>query len=102
MIALRPPVALDLSPALRAGLAVGSGLLCAAAFPPWDVGPVAFVGLVPLWLALEGAAGRGQPGEVDAVELAAAAAAGKTSGAVASRDRKRLEGACGQAPISWY
>jgi len=26
-----------------------------AAFPPWDVGPVAFVGLVPLFLALEGA-----------------------------------------------
>lgn len=55
MNAARPPVALDLSPALRAGLAVGSGLLCAAAFPPWDVGPMAFVGLVPLWLALEGA-----------------------------------------------
>ncbi len=26
-----------------------------AAFPPWDVGSVAFVGLVPLFLALEGA-----------------------------------------------
>ena len=48
-------MALDLPRALRVGLAVGSGLLCAIAFPPWDVGPIAFVGLVPLFLALEGA-----------------------------------------------
>jgi apolipoprotein N-acyltransferase len=26
-----------------------------AAFPPWDIGPLAFVGLVPLFLALDGA-----------------------------------------------
>lgn len=49
----RLPVALDLQRLLRVGLAVGSGLLCAAAFPPWDVGPIAFVGVVPLFLALE-------------------------------------------------
>lgn len=54
MIAERLPVALDLPRPLRVGLAVGSGLLCAIAFPPWDVGPIAFVGLVPLFLALEG------------------------------------------------
>jgi apolipoprotein N-acyltransferase len=54
VIAERLPVALDLPRPLRFGLAVGSGLLCAIAFPPWDVGPIAFVGLVPLFLALEG------------------------------------------------
>jgi apolipoprotein N-acyltransferase len=54
VIAERLPVALDLPRPLRVGLAVGSGLLCAIAFPPWDVGPIAFVGLVPLFLALEG------------------------------------------------
>ena len=48
------PVALDLPRALRVGLAVGSSLLCAIAFPPWDAGLIAFVGLVPLFLALEG------------------------------------------------
>jgi apolipoprotein N-acyltransferase len=50
----RLPVTLDLPRALRVGLAVGSGLLCATAFPLWDVGPIAFVGLVPFFLALEG------------------------------------------------
>ena len=53
MIAERLHVALDLPRAVRVGLAVGGGLLCAIAFPPRDVGPVAFVGLVPLFLALE-------------------------------------------------
>ena len=42
----------------RLGLAVGGGLLSALAFPPWDLGLVAFVGLVPLFLALDGAARR--------------------------------------------
>jgi apolipoprotein N-acyltransferase len=46
-------VALDYPRALRVGLAGGSGLLCAVAFPPWDVGSIAFVGMVPLFLALE-------------------------------------------------
>jgi apolipoprotein N-acyltransferase len=54
VIAERLPVALDFPRPLRFGLAVGSGLLCAIAFPPWDVGPLAFVGLMPLFLALEG------------------------------------------------
>ena len=36
----------------RSLLAVSSGLLCAAAFPPWDVGPLAFVGLAPLLVAV--------------------------------------------------
>jgi apolipoprotein N-acyltransferase len=54
VIAERSPVALDLPRPLRFGLAVGSGLLCAIAFPPWDAGPIAFVGLMPLFLALEG------------------------------------------------
>ncbi len=49
----RLPVALDLPRALRVGLAVGSGLFSAIAFPPWDVGAIAFVGLLPLILALE-------------------------------------------------
>ena len=40
--------------AARLGSAVASGVACALAFPPWDVGPIAFVGLVPLFLTLEG------------------------------------------------
>jgi apolipoprotein N-acyltransferase len=36
------------SPASRIGLAVASGLLAAAAFPPWDLGWIAFIGWVPL------------------------------------------------------
>ncbi len=44
---------------VRAGMCVGSGLLLSTAFPSWDLGGVAFVALVPLFLALEGAA----PGE---------------------------------------
>jgi apolipoprotein N-acyltransferase len=36
---------------------VASGLLCAVAFPPWDLGLVAFVGLVPVFLGLEGVKG---------------------------------------------
>jgi apolipoprotein N-acyltransferase len=44
----------EMSRAARFGLAAGSGLLCTAAFPPWDIGLVAFVALVPLFLALEG------------------------------------------------
>jgi apolipoprotein N-acyltransferase len=46
-------VGFDLPPAMRVGLAVGGGLLCAVAFPLWDIGPIAFFGLVPLFLALE-------------------------------------------------
>jgi len=46
-------VALDIPPALRLGLAGGSGVLCAVAFPPWDIGLIAFFGMVPLFLALE-------------------------------------------------
>lgn len=53
VIAERLPAAWDLPRGLRAGLAVGSGLFSAAAFPPWDFGPLAFLGLVPLFLALE-------------------------------------------------
>ncbi len=45
----------EMSRGLRFGLAAGSGVLCAAAFPPWDVGSAAFVALVPLFLAVEGA-----------------------------------------------
>ncbi|HSB73657.1 MAG TPA: apolipoprotein N-acyltransferase [Candidatus Methylomirabilis sp.] len=40
---------------LRLGLALGSGLLCCLAFPAWDIGAVAFVALVPLFVAVEGA-----------------------------------------------
>jgi apolipoprotein N-acyltransferase len=47
------PVALELPRVLRVGLAGGSGVLCAVAFPPWDVGSIAFIGMVPLFLALE-------------------------------------------------
>jgi len=47
-------VVMSLPRAVRLGLAIGSGLACALAFPPWDVGPIAFVGLVPLFLAFEG------------------------------------------------
>jgi apolipoprotein N-acyltransferase len=54
VISGRLPAALELPRAQRVGLAVGSGLLSAAAFPPWDLGGVAFVALVPLFLALEG------------------------------------------------
>ena len=39
--------------ALRAGAAVASGALLAAAFPGPDLGPVAFVALVPVLLAVE-------------------------------------------------
>jgi apolipoprotein N-acyltransferase len=53
-----PPETPGLSRALRVGLAVGSGLVCAAAFPPWDVGSLAFLGLTPLFLALEGSTPR--------------------------------------------
>ena len=35
-------------------LAVVSGLCCAAAFPPWDIGPLAFVALAPLLVAMDG------------------------------------------------
>jgi apolipoprotein N-acyltransferase len=35
-------------------LAVASGLGCAAAFPPWDMGPLAFVALAPLLVAMGG------------------------------------------------
>ena len=42
----------------RLALAAAGGLFSALAFPPWDLGLVAFVGLVPLLLSLEGAAGR--------------------------------------------
>jgi apolipoprotein N-acyltransferase len=48
----------EMSRGLRFSLAAGSGVLCAAAFPPWDAGPVAWVGLVPLLLGLEGATPR--------------------------------------------
>ncbi|HZP42852.1 MAG TPA: apolipoprotein N-acyltransferase [Candidatus Binatia bacterium] len=39
---------------LRAALAVGSGLLLAASFPSLDLEPLAWVGLVPLLLAIRG------------------------------------------------
>jgi apolipoprotein N-acyltransferase len=42
----------------RWGLALASGLVSAAAFPPWDLGWVAFFGWAPLLLALRGARGR--------------------------------------------
>lgn len=42
----------------RWALAVGSGLLSAAAFPPWDLGWAAFIGWAPLLLCLRGARGR--------------------------------------------
>jgi apolipoprotein N-acyltransferase len=42
----------------RWGLAVASGLLSALAFPPWDVGWIAFVGWVPLLLCLQTATRR--------------------------------------------
>ncbi len=44
---VRPAVAV-----WRAGVAVGSGLLSAAAFPRWDFGWLAFVGWVPLLVCL--------------------------------------------------
>ncbi len=58
VIAKRMPRVREVPRALRVALAVGSGLACAAAFPPWDLGPAAFLGLVPLFLALEGCAPR--------------------------------------------
>lgn len=42
----------------RLALAAGSGLAAASAFPPWDAGWVAFVALVPLFLALREVAPR--------------------------------------------
>jgi len=39
-------------------LAVASGLCCAAAFPPWDMGPLAFVALAPLLVAMSGVSPR--------------------------------------------
>lgn len=55
-VIVKPQVgAPEMSRGLRFALAAASGILCMAAFPPWDVGPVAFVGLAPLFLALEGA-----------------------------------------------
>src|SRR5512134_245969 len=39
----------------RWALAGVSGLLSAAAFPPWDVGWIAFVGWAPLLVSLRGA-----------------------------------------------
>ncbi len=39
-------------PGWRWGLAVASGLLSAVAFPPWDLGWIAFAGWAPLLLAL--------------------------------------------------
>ena len=42
----------------RWGLALASGLVSAAAFPPWDLGWVAFIGWAPLLLSLGGARGR--------------------------------------------
>lgn len=54
MIAGELSAVLELPRLLRLGLAAGSGLLCSAAFPSWDLEWLAFVGLVPLLLALEG------------------------------------------------
>jgi apolipoprotein N-acyltransferase len=42
----------------RWGLAVASGLLSAAAFPPWDIGWIAFIAWVPLLVCLRDARGR--------------------------------------------
>jgi apolipoprotein N-acyltransferase len=58
VIAERWPAVLELPWSVRLGLAVGSGLVCAVAFPPWDLEPAAFFGLVPLLLALEGSTPR--------------------------------------------
>lgn len=54
VIAARSPVAVAIPGAVRLGLAAGSGLLCSAAFPPWDLGVLGFLGLVPLLVALDG------------------------------------------------
>ncbi|HEY7135055.1 MAG TPA: apolipoprotein N-acyltransferase [Acidimicrobiia bacterium] len=42
----------------RVGAAVAAGLLLAAARPPFDIGPLALVALVPLWWAWRGATPR--------------------------------------------
>ena len=42
----------------RWALALASGLVSAAAFPPWDLGWLAFIGWAPLLLSLGGARGR--------------------------------------------
>jgi apolipoprotein N-acyltransferase len=47
-----------LSRAVRLGLGVGSGFACALAFPPWDLWPIAFVALIPLFFALAGSTPR--------------------------------------------
>jgi apolipoprotein N-acyltransferase len=46
----------------RWGVAVASGLLSALAFPPWDVGWIAFVGWAPLMVGLQGARPRDAAG----------------------------------------
>jgi len=53
--------ALGVPRAPRLALAAAGGLLSALAFPPWDLGLVAFVGLVPLLLSLQGTTGRQAP-----------------------------------------
>jgi apolipoprotein N-acyltransferase len=42
----------------RWGLAVSAGLLSALAFPPWDLGWIAFIGWAPLLVCVEGAGSR--------------------------------------------
>jgi apolipoprotein N-acyltransferase len=57
-MALKQGVLAALPGKLRIALAALGGLVTSAAFPPLDWGPLAFVGLVPLFLALPGASWR--------------------------------------------
>ena len=47
---------------IRLGAAAASGVLCACSRPPFDLGPLAVVGLVPLFLAWRGRGARASAG----------------------------------------